>query len=68
VSLPSQGIAAPVCAYSLAAHAKFARMQGGDEAVVAALVAGEPLADERLEALRTFTLALATDDACRRRR
>jgi len=46
------------CAYSLAAHAKFARMQGGDEAVVAALVAGEPLADERLEALRTFTLAL----------
>ena len=46
------------CAYSLAAHAKFARMQGGDEALVAALVAGEPLADERLEALRAFTLAL----------
>ena len=33
-------------------------MQGGDEALVAALVAGEPLADERLETLRTFTLAL----------
>ena len=46
------------CAYSLAAHSKFARMQGGDEALVAALVAGEPLADERLETLRAFTLAL----------
>ena len=46
------------CAYSLAAHSKFARMQGGDDALVAALVAGEPLADERLESLRTFTLAL----------
>ena len=33
-------------------------MQGGDEALVAALVAGEPLADERLESLRAFTLAL----------
>ena len=41
------------CAYSLAAHSKFARMQGGDEALVAALVAGEPLADERLETLRS---------------
>jgi AhpD family alkylhydroperoxidase len=49
------------CAYSLAAHAKFARMQGGDEATVAALVAGEPLAEERLEALRAFTLALLSD-------
>jgi AhpD family alkylhydroperoxidase len=46
------------CAYSLAAHSKFARMQGGDDALVAALVAGEPLADERLEALRAFTLSL----------
>ena len=46
------------CAYSLAAHTTFARMQGGDDALVAALVAGEPLADERLEALRAFTLAL----------
>jgi AhpD family alkylhydroperoxidase len=46
------------CAYSLAAHSKFARMQGGDEATVAALVAGEPLADERLEALRAFTVSL----------
>ena len=46
------------CAYSLAAHSKFARMQGGDDALVAALVTGEPLADERLEALRVFALAL----------
>jgi AhpD family alkylhydroperoxidase len=46
------------CAYSLAAHSTFARAQGGDEALVAALVAGEPLADERLEELRAFTLAL----------
>lgn len=49
------------CAYSLAAHAKFARMQGGDETLVAALVAGEPLGDERLETLRGFTLALLTE-------
>jgi len=46
------------CAYSLAAHSKFARMQGGDEATVAALVSGSPLADERLESVRAFTLAL----------
>jgi AhpD family alkylhydroperoxidase len=46
------------CAYSLAAHSKFARMQGGDDELVAALVDGEPLADERLESLRAFALAL----------
>jgi AhpD family alkylhydroperoxidase len=46
------------CQYSLAAHTKFARMNGGDDALVAALVAGEPLADERQEALRAFTVAL----------
>jgi AhpD family alkylhydroperoxidase len=46
------------CAYSLAAHAAFARMQGGDDALVAALVSGSPLGDERLEALRAFALAL----------
>src|SRR5688572_28141526 len=49
------------CAYSLAAHSKFARMHGGDEALVAALVAGEPLADERLETLRSFALALLNE-------
>ena len=46
------------CAYSIAAHSKFARMQGGDEALVAALASGEPLADERLQSIRAFTLAL----------
>jgi len=46
------------CAYSLAAHSKFARLQGADDALLAALVAGGPLADERLEALRAFTVAL----------
>ena len=49
------------CAYSLAAHSKFALKQGGDEATVAALVAGEPLADERLEALRAYTLSLLSE-------
>src|ERR1700754_1569641 len=46
------------CAYSLAAHSTFARAQGGDETLVAALLAGEPLSEPRLEALRAFTLAL----------
>ena len=46
------------CAYSLAAHSKFARMQGGDDELVEALVAGEPLADERQESLRVFALAV----------
>src|SRR5689334_17909438 len=48
------------CAYSLAAHSTFARRQGGDAELVNALVEGEPLADERLEALRAFTVALLT--------
>jgi AhpD family alkylhydroperoxidase len=46
------------CAYSLAAHSTFARANGGDDALVAALVSGDQLADERLEALRAFTVAL----------
>jgi AhpD family alkylhydroperoxidase len=46
------------CAYSLAAHSTFARKQGGDSQLIAALVAGEPLADSRFEALRAFTVAL----------
>jgi AhpD family alkylhydroperoxidase len=44
------------CAYSLAAHSKFARLQGADDALLAALVAVGPLADLRLEALREFTV------------
>jgi AhpD family alkylhydroperoxidase len=46
------------CAYSLAAHTRFARMNGGDDALVSALVAGQPLADEHQEALRAFTVEL----------
>ncbi|MDA0159516.1 carboxymuconolactone decarboxylase family protein [Solirubrobacter ginsenosidimutans] len=46
------------CAYSLAAHSTFARKQGGDEPLIAALVAGEPMADSGLEALRAFTQSL----------
>jgi AhpD family alkylhydroperoxidase len=46
------------CEYSLAAHSKFARMNGGDDELVAALVNGSPLADERHEALRSFAVAL----------
>ena len=45
-------------AYSLAAHSAFATRAGASPDVVAALRAGEPLADERLEAVRAFTEAL----------
>jgi AhpD family alkylhydroperoxidase len=43
------------CEYSLAAHATFARAHGADDETVAALLAGEPLPDPRLEALHAFT-------------
>jgi AhpD family alkylhydroperoxidase len=46
------------CAYSLAAHSTFARMNGGDDDLVAALLDGSPPTDERHEALRAFTVAL----------
>jgi AhpD family alkylhydroperoxidase len=46
------------CAYSVAAHSTFARLQGGDDELVAALAAGSPLAGERQESLRAFALAL----------
>ena len=55
------------CAYSLAAHSTFARRQGGDDALIAALVAGEPLADERLEALRGVHVRAARAARARRR-
>jgi AhpD family alkylhydroperoxidase len=45
-------------AYSLAAHSTFAAKAGGSPGVVAALRAGEPLEDERLETVRAFTEAL----------
>lgn len=43
------------CAYSLAAHSRFAAAAGGSDALVGALRAGEPLDDERLERIRAFT-------------
>ena len=46
------------CAYSLAAHSRFAAAAGGSPAVVAALRAGEPLDDPRLRALQAFTEAV----------
>jgi AhpD family alkylhydroperoxidase len=59
------------CHICIAMHTGTLRRLGADEDLVAALQAGEPLADPRLEALRTFTLeVLATaggvsDDAVR---
>lgn len=44
--------------YSMAAHSTFAAGAGGDEEVVEALRAGEPLPDSRLEALHAFALAV----------
>jgi AhpD family alkylhydroperoxidase len=44
--------------YSLAAHSKFASLAGGSPELVTALRAGEPLGDEFLDRLRTFTEAL----------
>jgi len=43
------------CAYSLAAHSRFAAAAGGSPEIVAALRAGEPLAEPRLRALQAFT-------------
>ncbi len=44
------------CHYCVPAHTAIAHMQGVDQATIDALRAGAPLADDRLEALRTFTL------------
>ncbi len=41
--------------YSLAAHSAFAAKAGGSPELIAALRAGEPLDDERLDAIRRFT-------------
>jgi AhpD family alkylhydroperoxidase len=48
--------------YSIAAHSTFAAAAGASSAVVAALRAGAPLEDERLEAVRRFTEALLRED------
>jgi AhpD family alkylhydroperoxidase len=47
--------------YSLAAHSVFAAKAGGSPELIAALRAGEPLDDERLESIRRFTLEGVAD-------
>jgi AhpD family alkylhydroperoxidase len=49
------------CAYSMAAHSTFAVGAGAAPDVLAALRAGEPLDDARLEAVRRFAVALVRD-------
>jgi AhpD family alkylhydroperoxidase len=49
------------CAYSLAAHSKFAAANGGSPELIAALRTGETLADARLETIRAFAEALVRD-------
>jgi AhpD family alkylhydroperoxidase len=54
------------CAYSMAAHSTFAVAAGAAPDVLAALRAGEPVDDRRLEAVRRFALALVRDHGHRR--
>ena len=49
------------CEYSRAAHSRFAAAAGGSEPLIAAVRAGEPLDDERLERLRAFTEAVVLE-------
>jgi AhpD family alkylhydroperoxidase len=49
------------CAYSMAAHSTFAVAAGGAPDVLAALRAGEPVDEPRLEAVRRFALSLVRD-------
>lgn len=44
------------CGYCVPAHTMIAKMQGVDDATIEALRNAAPLADAKLEALRTFTL------------
>lgn len=46
------------CTYCMAAHTTVAQMAGVDTNVIGALRAGTPIADRKLEALRTFAVAL----------
>ena len=46
------------CAYCLAAHGKVAAMKGVPPAVIAAIGAGAPIADERLQLLVTLVRAI----------
>jgi len=46
------------CGYCVAAHSTFAESQGVDCAIVDSIRDERPVADQRLETLRTFTLSL----------
>jgi alkylhydroperoxidase family enzyme len=48
--------------YSMAAHSTFAAGAGAGPQLLGALRAGDPLPDDRLEALREFTLAVLARD------
>jgi AhpD family alkylhydroperoxidase len=49
------------CAYSLAAHSRFAVAAGGSPELIGALRSGASLSDARLEALRAFAAAVLED-------
>ena len=49
------------CEYCMAAHTAISKMQEVPDDVVQSLRLGEPIADPKLEALRTFTLAVVRE-------
>lgn len=49
------------CAYCVAGHSAFTRLQELDEAPIEAIRAGQPIADEKLEALRVLTRLLVVN-------
>ena len=49
------------CHYCMAAHTGVAKQAGASDDVVDALRSGRPLADDRLEALRSFTVELVRE-------
>lgn len=49
------------CHYCVAAHSTVAANSGLDDADIEALRSGKPLSDDRLEALRTFTLTVVRE-------
>lgn len=49
------------CHYCVAAHTTVTQAQGLDQAVIAAVRAGGPIADARLEALRRFTVTVVRE-------
>ncbi len=50
------------CHYCVPAHSMIAKMQGLDDETISALRKNSPLSDPRLEAIRSFTLAVVRQD------